>query len=316
MENTHPEVSVVIPCYNGERFVAEAIDSILAQTRGNPDVIVVDDGSSDGSVGVVERYASGGRVRLIRHDSNQGIAAARNTGIRHARGRFIGFLDQDDLWKEDKLAIQLEMFKRDASGGMGVVFGRFETHDVNTNARDVSRRIVPANVDRVDPDHLLTGLLLGNTISIGTALIKRECFDELGLLDERIRSGADDLELFVRLAQRYDFGYIDRPVKIRRDHELNYTNPGLMVPDVLDILERVVTQRPDLGWVRKRSRSHHLFFLARYLHLNRRYSDAGKAYLGSIRARPSNVRAYAGLILLGLAIPGAAFSGARKRRSR
>jgi glycosyltransferase involved in cell wall biosynthesis len=110
-------VSVVIPVYNGERFLAQAIESVLGQTWREVEVIVVDDGSGDHSGEIARRFAP---VRCLRQD-NAGQAAARNRGAAAATGRFLAFLDADDLWLEDKLERQLAAFR--AAPELAVVFG-------------------------------------------------------------------------------------------------------------------------------------------------------------------------------------------------
>ena len=104
-------VSVVVPCFNGERFLARTIESVLSQTYRELEIIVVDDRSTDGSVALVRRYAERDeRVRLIERDRNAGAPAApRNTGVRAARGNWIAFLDADDVWHPEKLDIQMKI---------------------------------------------------------------------------------------------------------------------------------------------------------------------------------------------------------------
>jgi glycosyltransferase involved in cell wall biosynthesis len=101
-------ISCVIPVYNGERFLAEALDSVLEQTRPPEEVIVVDDGSTDGTPEVAARYA--GRVTCLRQD-NAGHEVARNRGVASSRGDLIAFLDADDLWHPEKLAKQAARFE-------------------------------------------------------------------------------------------------------------------------------------------------------------------------------------------------------------
>lgn len=103
----HPLVSCIVPVFNGERYLAEALDSILAQTYRPLEVVVVDDGSTDGTAAIVRGYD--GRVRTVRQ-VHQGAPAARNLGMQAARGAFIGFLDADDLWHREKLARQMARF--------------------------------------------------------------------------------------------------------------------------------------------------------------------------------------------------------------
>ncbi len=101
-------VTGILPVFNGERYVGEALDSMLAQTRPLHEIIVVDDGSRDGTADVVASYGS--RVRLVRQE-NAGPGVARNTGVRHADGDLVAFLDADDLWHEEKVARQLARFE-------------------------------------------------------------------------------------------------------------------------------------------------------------------------------------------------------------
>ena len=100
-----PKVSVIIPTHNRLPMLKEAVDSVLAQDFEDFELIVVDDGSTDGTAGEVIKY--GGRVKLLQHKENRGVSTARNSGIFHAKGKYIGFLDSDDLWVKGKLRIQV-----------------------------------------------------------------------------------------------------------------------------------------------------------------------------------------------------------------
>lgn len=108
-------VSIITPCYNAERYIAETIESVLSQTYPRWEMIIVDDGSTDGSAETVRLFLSrDSRIRYFRQD-NAGSAAARNTGIRHARGQYIALLDADDLWLPDFLASQISLMKKTGS---------------------------------------------------------------------------------------------------------------------------------------------------------------------------------------------------------
>ncbi|PID90774.1 MAG: glycosyl transferase [Bacteroidetes bacterium] len=103
-----PLVSVIMPCYNAERFIAQAIESVVAQTYQEWELLVSDDCSTDGSVPLVKSYAAAdGRIRLVKASTNGGAAMARNAAIRVAKGRFLAFLDSDDLWHPEKLERQI-----------------------------------------------------------------------------------------------------------------------------------------------------------------------------------------------------------------
>jgi glycosyltransferase involved in cell wall biosynthesis len=293
-------VSVVIPCYNGERFVTDAIESVLDQTRGPVEIIVVDDGSSDGSVALVERYAAAGQVVDVRHETNRGIAAARNTGVRAARGRYIGFLDQDDLWCKEKTARLLPLFENDPNQEIGVVFSRVERRSMNTGAVDNHLVSVPKNVGRLGPDELISRLFLDDFVAIVSTLIRRECFDRVGFLDESIRSGSDDFEFLVRIAQRYRFMFVDETLAVRRLHTDSFTDAEKMIPDALAILEQTVSAKPALAGIAAKARGRYLYMLARDIHSKKEYARAKQIYVESLRVRPLYRKSLAGLLLCSL----------------
>ena len=108
-----PEISIITPVFESELFIKLTIESVLNQTYQNWELIIIDDASSDGSVKIAESFATkDGRIKLIKLDSNKGPAAARNRGIKEASGRYIAFLDSDDLWHEEKLYKQLIFMKK------------------------------------------------------------------------------------------------------------------------------------------------------------------------------------------------------------
>lgn len=176
-QTTAPIVSVVIPTFNRAGVVRAAVESALRQTLADLEVIVVDDGSVDTTQADLAAIADS-RFRLLRHDVNRGAAAARNTGIRAARGNLIAFLDSDDTWLEDKLARQVAVLraasKRDAVCCSGV-FLHLIDHGVTRE-----RRIAPSN-------NWLETLAVGCDLSPGsTQLTWRETFDRVGPLDETL----------------------------------------------------------------------------------------------------------------------------------
>jgi len=154
-------VSAIIPVYNGERYLAEAIESVLAQEHNSLELIVVDDGSRDGSAAIARRFPA---VRY-RYQPNGGIGAARNLGLQLARGRFIAFLDADDVWAPGKLAAQVQAFAADPR--LDIVSGHVEQFRSPDLDEVTARRIR-------FPRELLPGY------SFGAMLIKREAFLRVG----------------------------------------------------------------------------------------------------------------------------------------
>jgi glycosyltransferase involved in cell wall biosynthesis len=164
-------VSAIVPVYNGERYLAMAIESALAQTEPPVEIIVVDDGSTDGSAVVAKAY--GAPVRCL-SSPHGGLSAALNRGIRHARGAFLAFLDADDLWVDVKLARELDVLAADP--GLDAVFGHVEQF-VSPDVEEAARPALPDAV-RLAPGYLT-----------GTLLIRAAAFHRVGLFDPRWQIG-------------------------------------------------------------------------------------------------------------------------------
>jgi glycosyltransferase involved in cell wall biosynthesis len=219
-----PFVSIILPVYNREAFVARAIDSALAQSYPHFELIVIDDGSTDGTARVLESF--GERIRVI-EQAHAGAYAARNRGLRHARGELIAFADSDDVWFPDRLESQVPLMAR---AEVGLVFGD-ATHVLpcGTGSQPVRRpqggrwrgrgrvenpshigltcfRVAPPRRGRVAAHFAWCCF-----VPTCTALVRRRCLDEIGGFDESSALSADYLAWF-RIALRYELDYVDRPV--------------------------------------------------------------------------------------------------------
>jgi glycosyltransferase involved in cell wall biosynthesis len=252
MQASVPQVSAIIPYYNGDAYIRQAVESILDQTYSQFEIIVVDDGSDADSARIVQDLAADTRLKLIVHDTNRGIAAARNTGLREASGRYITFLDQDDTWHPQKLEKQIEALEKSDSSEIGFVFSDLEI--INELGRKTRRRIsqAPPGIESAVRFDRIKSFFLDNYIPIVTAMIRGDCFDEVGGFDEDIRSGADDYDLFFRLLMKYRFVQIPEPLATRRLHKANYSSIEILVPDIMMVLGRVLEQVPELGPYRRR----------------------------------------------------------------
>jgi glycosyltransferase involved in cell wall biosynthesis len=187
-ETLTPRVSIIIPVYQGDRFLAEALESVLNQTYINYEIIVVDDGSTDNSLEVLEHYFE--KIRYV-FQENQGVAAARNYGIKIAKGELIAFLDQDDLWLPDKLALQVACF--DEHPELGIVHCGWQR--VNAIGETLGEVKPWENVPILD----LAGWLQSMPILLSAMIFKRESLERIGRLDTRFKQ-ACDVDLVQRLA--------------------------------------------------------------------------------------------------------------------
>lgn len=129
-----PLVSIIMPCYNAERYIAQSIESVLAQTYYNWELLITDDGSTDQSVRIVTKYCmDDDRIKLLVPDTHNGIAKTRNLSISRAKGRFIAFLDSDDLWTENKLDTQVKFM---TDNNIGFCYSDYELIDDNGRKRN------------------------------------------------------------------------------------------------------------------------------------------------------------------------------------
>ena len=191
-------VSIITPTFNRETFLPVAIESVLAQTMGDFELIIVDDGSTDNSRAVIETYiAKDNRIKYF-YQVNQGQSIARNLALKEAKGDYICFLDSDNYWPADRLAKSLAAFETypDADIVYGDCITINEKGDVisHANMKRYSGRITPL-------------LLKDNFVSMNTTTSRRKCFVEMGGMSGK-RKVADDYDLWLKFSAKYKFQYI------------------------------------------------------------------------------------------------------------
>jgi O-antigen biosynthesis protein len=197
-----PSVSVIVPTYQRAHCVVRAIESALAQTFTDLEVLVIDDGSTDGTDAAVTSIGDS-RVRYIRLSHNAGVAAARNRGMRESRGRYLAFLDSDDIWFPDKLARQIELFEQ-ADDALGLVYGGVERHDGQ------------GTIEATRPTHrgrLFRQLLERNVIHGGgsNVMIPRHVVARVGFFDESLPA-IEDYDYWLRIARDHEIDFVDQVV--------------------------------------------------------------------------------------------------------
>ncbi len=235
-----PEVSVVIPAYNAEKYLAETIRSVLDQTYNSYEVIVVDDGSSDGTLEVARSFEP--RIKALAK-SNGGPASARNLAIRNSRGAYIAFLDSDDLWTPDKLERQVALLENNPAVGLTYSEALMFTED--NGERKIGDRIGFT----LNPS--FRSLLFGDYIPNSTVMIRHACVDKVGLLNEsRELIGVEDYEYWMRVAKHFTMVGIPRPLAYYRIREGNLMGDGSDINKGLNLsiaaLREIERLYPDL----------------------------------------------------------------------
>lgn len=276
-----PAVSAIITTYRRPDVLSRAVHSVLSQTMTDVEVLVVDDEPSAEVRSIVEAIDDP-RVRYLAHTENKGLSAARNTGIRAARGSYIAFLDDDDEWAPEKLSHQLAAME--AAGGSAAVTS-FEVwkRPGRSTIRDI----------RLEGD-VLEDLLRNDMVHMVTLLLPCTAFEAVGYFDESLFHH-EDLDMALRLARRYSF------VTVPETLTIIHVTPGSLSTNVqnrIDALQKIIAKTPEIR-SRRRVRSRWLVKLARL------HGEAGdnaswrQGLVGALRADPLNVQA-AALLALGL----------------
>ncbi|MBT9317206.1 glycosyltransferase family 2 protein [Leptothoe spongobia] len=230
-----PRVSVVIPAYNAMAYLPEAIESVLAQTFADYDVVIVDDGSND-NIQTWVTTIKDPRVRLV-SQANRGLAGARNTGIRESDGDYIAFLDADDRWHPTKLEKQVTLME--ASTNIGVVYTWMTL--VNQTGEPTGRF-----VNNCVEGNVWESLILSNCVGSGSnPMVRRTCFEQVGDFDENLGSYMEDRDMWLRIAPYYEFAVVKESLVDYRQHPSSASkNWVAMARSARIILDKAVDMAP------------------------------------------------------------------------
>ena len=209
-----PQVAVIIPAYNQSQYLRQAIQSVLDQTFIDWEAVIVDDGSSDDTRNVAHSFTDS-RVRYI-YQENRGLSAARNTGIRSSAAPYLSFLDSDDMFLPEKLALLLDALEQQPE--LGMVAGQaIPVDEYNQRVGKIMDTPLPQQPER---------LLLGNPLHVGSVLLRRSWQEQAGFFDESLRS-YEDWDMWLRLSVLgCRMSYVNKPVSLYRFHTAQMTRIG------------------------------------------------------------------------------------------
>jgi glycosyltransferase involved in cell wall biosynthesis len=274
------EVSVIIPTYNRRELVQRAIDSVLAQTHPIDEILVVDDGSTDGT-GDALRARYGERIRYHRQD-NAGVSAARNAGMTLATGRYFALLDSDDLWLPEKTARQVAWL--DAYPEFGMVLCDVVRVDADGTPYDTFHR---RDVLRED-GWALRWLLLNPSLVPASVMFRREVFETCGGFDPTLRT-AEDIDFHLRVARQWRIGVVEAPlVEAMRGHD-GLSATATTYDDYVKVVERAVADAEgvvDLS-VRREALAITYARNARGMVIRKRWRDAWRLWRAALKQAPT-----------------------------
>jgi glycosyltransferase involved in cell wall biosynthesis len=203
-----PLVSVVITCYNYGKYLAGCIESVLGQTFKDYDIIIVNDGSTDETDAVAEMFLHHEKIHYIKQ-RNAGQANSKNTGIENSRGKYLAFLDADDVWEQSKLEKQIPLF---SDPQVGVVYSKaryIEEHVAELDFELSGEYLKPRS------GNVTQYLFFDNFVPFSSSVVRRECLQEFGGFDESLKMGID-WDLWLRCSTKYKFDYIDETLLVYR----------------------------------------------------------------------------------------------------
>jgi len=237
-----PTVSAIITTYNLGTMLPDAIESVLRQDWRDIEIIVVDDGSTDDTPEVMKRYS--GLVQYV-SQKNAGPSAARNTGVQASSGKFVAFLDGDDLWKPNKISRQLAEFENDPA--VGLVSSDFSIHEGDSVTESYL-----ANCRQVASGMIFLNLLKENFLLPSAAMLRRECLIEIGAWDESLR-GTEDRDYWLRVARSWHIIVIPEVLTVKRNRPDNLTsNQDRLTPYRILLFEKVLA-KGELTGIEKRA---------------------------------------------------------------
>ena len=198
-----PTVSVILPTYNRASLLPRAVESVLSQTFSNWELFIVDDGSTDETPAVVRSYLADPRIHFLKKKHEGSAGKSRNAGMRLAKGKYVAFLDDDDLFLPEKLKRQVAWM--DAHPAVGLLYSLIQVVDTEMNPL----KVVPEN-----PERSFLELFRENFIQVPTVLARRRCFDRVGFFDESL-PGSEDYFLWLKIAEQFPIDHLgDLPVSL------------------------------------------------------------------------------------------------------
>jgi len=297
-----PLVSIIIPAYNAEKFVLEAIHSVLQQHYAPLEILLIDDGSNDGTAALVQREAP--QVKIIQQP-NAGVAAARNTGLRHVTGNYICFLDADDGWFPGKLEAQVNYLQQHPE--VGVVFHKWYVWKPDGNgAYNPPQRSEDPISGEIDPE--LSGwiyprLLLDCVVHTSTVMMRRTVADDIGFFDTALETG-EDYDDWLRVSRKFQIHKLTGTYSFYRAAPGSLTSAPKSQNNEYNVIKRALMQwgrtSPDGVSVQEKVMNKRLSKLAfdfGYAHYHHGSAKlASSAFMQSFLHQPTRVRSMAYLI--------------------
>jgi glycosyltransferase involved in cell wall biosynthesis len=241
MQKLHPLVSVIVPSYNHEKYILEALESVIQQTYGNIELIVIDDGSTDSTKNLIGQFiASNERFNItFRAKENEGVCKALNLGLDLASGDYVAFLASDDVWQLEKIEKQVDFMEKNTDLGLGFsdAFFIIERCISSQKWSDYKPQIAKYFLNGIQRKNMYESLFVDTIIPALTVILRSSAVKAVGGFDEDLIYEDDDM--WLRIAQKFPIGYLDEPLAFYRRHDSNISNnTGFMLRGYLGTIRK------------------------------------------------------------------------------
>jgi glycosyltransferase involved in cell wall biosynthesis len=273
------KVSAIIPAYNCERYIKETVESVLAQTYKDIELIVVDDGSTDRTGEILKTF--GFRVKYIYQSKNTGPSGARNKGIERAEGEYIAFLDHDDVWMPNKIEEQIKLLEGNEDVALVYSNGYY------VGPSGLTRGTLFDNI-KPHRNFVLEELLVNSFIPTSSVVVKKQILNKVGWFSERFLV-TQDFDLYLRIAEQHKIDFVGSPLLKHRVHPDSLSNRKrrLMLEEAISIIkfyrDKIAFNNQHLARIVDRNIAKYMFYLAIWLLCNAGRRKAIMRYLDCIK---------------------------------
>ena len=284
-----PKVSVVMATYNCTEYISEAIDSVLSQTMKDFEIIIVDDGSTDNTPEILDKYLNNYKNIKYFYQENRGLAIARNHAIKESCGKYVAFLDADDMWFPNRLEVGVNIL--DNNPNVGLVHANDLM--ITENGEEIIRK------DKRNPI-LLSGYIAQNLlfrkihIRGGTVLFRTICLEKVGVLDENLtRIGVEDRDLWYRILREYKAQFVDETIAYYRIRQNSLSkNYQKMMEGRLYLIDKYYPPSKQNKSIRRKLLGSLFYYVAIGELWNNNFEDAATHFTDSLKYNPFRIAIY------------------------
>lgn len=272
-----PRVSINLCCYNSEKYLRETLDSIINQTYKDWELVIINDGSSDSTESIINEYVKQGYPIIYHYQDNKGLGYSRNEALKRSSGKYIAFIDHDDIWMPEKLKKQIPLFSINPKTAI-VVSNAIQFNEKGDNALYCKKK--------PQTGYIFKELLVNNFICLSTAVLRKRVLNDLDeWFDSRFRH-IEEAELFTRIAFAWYLDYLDEPLVKNRIHKesSSYLSPDRSPKETEMMISKFMSLYPDFEKLYNRELQKLRYYTQYYFAL----TDwrQGKNYLVRQRLRP------------------------------